>query len=68
MHLGYIACFSWTMDTAHAVAGQDPFGSYIDTDVCMHSPEWKNDCDCIREEAYCCVVLLQQCVLVLVDV
>jgi len=59
------------MDTAYAVARQDPFGSYIDTDVCMHSPEWKNYCDCIRKEAHGCVVvvvLLQQCVHILVDV
>ena len=57
------------MDTAHAVTGQDPFGSYIDTYVCMHSAGWKNDCNCVREEAHHCVLLLlQRCVHIFVDV
>jgi hypothetical protein len=54
----------------HAVAKQDPFGSYIDTDVCVHSLGWKKNCDFVREEAHRCLVLflLQQCVHILVDV
>ena len=53
----------------HTLAGQDPFGSYIDMDVCVHSPGWKNDCDCIREEAHHSVfLLLEHCVHLLVAV
>ena len=55
------------MDTAHTVTGQDPSGTYIEMDVCMHSPGWKNDCDRIREEAYslCGVVVAAVCIYLL---
>jgi len=49
----------------HNFPERDPFGSYIDADVCVHSPGRKNGCDGVREESDRCVLLLlllQQCV------
>ena len=40
------------MDTLHPSAGQDPFGSRIDMDVCAHNAGRKNGCDCVTEEAH----------------
>ena len=51
-------------------AGLVPSGSYVGTDVCVHSPESINGCKCVTEKAHCCVLfllLLQQCELVLAD-
>jgi len=48
--------------------GQDPFGSYIGTDVSIKDPENINSYKHVTEEACCCVVvLLQQYGLVLVN-
>jgi hypothetical protein len=57
-----------TSNTSHTSTGWDPFGSYIDTDVCVHNPGRKNGWDCATEEAHHCVeLLLQQCVHILAD-
>ena len=33
-----VTLYTLIRDTLHASAGRYPFGSYIDMDVCMHSP------------------------------
>jgi hypothetical protein len=49
-------------------AWQDSVGSYIDRDVCVHSPGSTNGCECVTKQAHRCVVLLlQQCEYILVD-
>jgi hypothetical protein len=42
----------------HNFPERDPFGSYIDKDVSVHSPGRKNGCDCVREESDLCVVVV----------
>jgi hypothetical protein len=36
--------------------GKDPVVSYIDTDICVHSPGRTRGCDCVTEDAHRCVV------------
>ena len=52
---------------SYVSAGQDPIGSYIVKDVCIHNPENMNDWEYITKKTqYCVVLLLQQYGLVLV--
>jgi len=45
-----------TQDTSHAVAGGDPFGTHMVTDVCIHISEHTNYCELEPEDAatVCC--------------
>jgi len=52
----YSTLYTLTWDTSHTSAGRDPFESYIDADVCVHSPGSINRYKCETEEAYWCVV------------
>ena len=59
--------YTLAQDALYPSARQDSFGSYIGADVCLHSPESVNSCECETEEGLCYVVLLQQYGLVLVN-
>ena len=50
-----------TRATSHALAGGDPFGTHMVTDVCIHIPEHTNYCELETEDArYCMMLLLLQ--------
>ena len=58
-----------TQVASYVSRGQDPVGSYIVTDDCIHNPENINNWECVIEEShYSMVLLLHQFGVVLVNI
>ena len=58
---------SLTRNTSNASAWRHPVRSYIVANVCTHNPDNMNNYEPVTEEAYYCVLLLQQYALKLVN-